>query len=169
MSGNRSRFALTVLAAAVALTACTSTGPGPDPSMASTVTVDDSWAGAADTGMTAVFATLTNDGDRDAVIVSGESTAAGRVELHEVTHDSGGDATMRRKESGFTVPAGGTKDLLPGGDHLMLMDLTQPLQPGVDVTVTVTFDDGSVLPIVAQVRDFAGGNAEYSPGPHDHG
>ncbi|ADU00161.1 MULTISPECIES: copper chaperone PCu(A)C [Mycolicibacterium] len=168
MSGNRNRFALTVLAAAISLTACTSSGSGPDASMASAVTFDESWARAADSGMTAVFGTFTNGGDRDAVIVSGESAAANRVELHEVTHNSGG-AMMRPKDGGFSVAAGGTKDLLPGGDHLMLIDLTQPLQPGDDVALTVTFADGSALPITAQVRDFAGGDEEYAPGAHHHG
>lgn len=57
----------------------------------------------------------------------------------------------------------------PGGDLLMLMDLKNPLEPGADVDATVTFEDGSTLPCTAQVRDFAGGNEEYSPGSHHHG
>ena len=46
----------------------------------------------------------------------------------------------------------------------MLMDLKQPLQPGADVTLTVVFEDGSTLPVTAQIRDFAGANEEYTPG-----
>jgi len=44
------------------------------------------------------------------------------------------------------------------------MDLKQPLQPGADVTLTVVFEDGSSMPVTAQIRDFAGANEEYSPG-----
>jgi len=37
------------------------------------------------------------------------------------------------------------------------------------VALTVTFEDGSTLPIAAQVRDFAGGDEEYAPSAHGHG
>jgi copper(I)-binding protein len=72
--------------------------------------------------------------------------------------------TMRPKEGGFAVPARGTRELIPGGDHLMLMDLKEPLQPGDDVSLTVVFEDGSTLPVTAQIRDFPGANEEYTPG-----
>nr|WP_260156048.1 copper chaperone PCu(A)C [Mycolicibacterium iranicum] len=151
------------------LTGCASAGPGAAAPMASAVTLDDAWAGAADTGMTAVFGTLTNTGSREARLVGGRSPAAATVEVHEVAAGANGIPTMRPKAGGITVPAGGAHDLEPGGDHLMLMDLTGPLKPGADVSVTVTFEDGSTLAVVAQVRDFAGGNEEYSPGAHGHG
>ncbi|WP_441964419.1 copper chaperone PCu(A)C [Mycolicibacterium houstonense] len=138
--------------------------------MADAVQVSEQWASAADGGMTAVFGTVTNTGHHDARIVSATSPAAGMVELHEVVSDGAGSKTMRPKDDGFIVPAGGTHELAPGGDHLMLMDLREPLQPGADVPVTVRFEDGSSLPVTAQVRDFAGGNENYqSPSPHGHG
>lgn len=168
MSGKRMGMALAALAV-VSLSACASPAPDERPSMASAVTFDDGWARAADSGMTAVFGTFVNNGDRDAHIVSGESPAAARVEIHEVAPDAGGTMAMRPKEGGITVAPRGTHELVPGGDHLMLMDLTGPLRPGSDVELTVTFEDGSTLPIAAQVRDFAGGHEEYSPGAHGHG
>lgn len=79
---------------------------------------------------------------------------------------------MRPKDDGLTVPAEGSHQLVPGGDHLMLIDITEPLQPGADVDLTVAFEDGSALPVTAQVRDFAGGNEDYRPPagtPHHHG
>jgi periplasmic copper chaperone A len=169
MSGNRIHAALGVFAITASLSGCASTGPTDTPSMASAVAFDDQWANSADTGMAAVFGTFTNAGGHDAVIVSGESPAAARVEIHEVVHEAGASMTMRPKEGGIVVPAGGAAELEPGGDHLMLMDLSGPLQPGADVSITVTFEDGSTLPITAQIRDFAGGDENYSPGPHGHG
>jgi periplasmic copper chaperone A len=169
MLGNRNRLVLSLATVVVSIAACASSGTVSDTSSASSVTFDDPWASSADMGMAAVFGTFTNGSDRDAVVVAGESPAAARVELHEVAPDAGGNKTMRPKQGGITVPAGATKELVPGGDHLMLMGLTQPLEPGADVALTVTFDDGSTLPITAQVRDFAGGGEEYSPGPHAHG
>ncbi|WP_396883086.1 copper chaperone PCu(A)C [Mycobacterium sp. SMC-4] len=154
--------------------ACGSADESPAP-MAEGVTISDQWASAADSGMTAVFGSVANTGPGDARIVGGSSPQAGHVEVHEVVPDATGTMIMRQIDGGLTVPAGGTRELIPGGDHLMLMDLTQPLLPGADVEVTVEFEDGSTLPVIAQVRDFAGGHEEYSPGagaegaPHHHG
>ncbi|CKI58833.1 copper chaperone PCu(A)C [Mycolicibacterium smegmatis] len=154
--------------AALALAGCTPQHE--EHTMAQTVTFADPWASAADTGMTAVFGTLQNTGHHDAHIVSATSPVAEMVELHEVAADANGVKTMRPKEAGFAVPAGGEHELAPGGDHIMLMDLTAPLQPGADVEVTVMFDDGSSLPVQAQVRDFPGGKENYQPAkPHDRG
>ncbi|MGA5534478.1 copper chaperone PCu(A)C [Mycolicibacterium nivoides] len=158
----------TALALAVGLGACTEQHH--DEKMAETVHVSEQWASAADTGMTAVFGTLKNTGHHDVRIVSATSPAAGMVEVHEVVSDGGGSKTMRPKEGGLTIAAGGTHELVPGGDHLMLMDLKAPLQPGADVPVSLMFDDGSSLPVTAQVRDFAGGNENYQPpSPRGHG
>lgn len=130
--------------------------------MAAEVTVSDQWASAAESGMAAVFGTFANAGHHEARIVSGASPIAGRVEVHEVTADATGTKTMHPKAGGIVVPAAGTHELAPGGDHLMLMDLKAPLSPGADVPVTVTFEDGSTLDVTAQVRDFAGANEDYS-------
>jgi periplasmic copper chaperone A len=145
--------------------------------MASTVTIGDQWASSADMGMAAVFGTLTNTGRHEARVVGGESPLAGRVEVHEVTPDATGTKVMRPKEGGIPVPAGGSHELVPGGDHIMLMDLKEPLKPGADVDLTVLFEDGSTLPVTAQIRDFAGADEDYLPSSeaptgvphHDHG
>jgi copper(I)-binding protein len=149
------------------LSGCTS-APDHDESMAATVSFSEQWVTAADSGMSALFGTVTNSGHHDARIVGGESSAAGMIEVHEVVSDAAGAKSMRPKAGGLAVPAGGTHELTPGGDHLMLMDLRQPLSPGADVAVTVLFDDGSTLPVTAQVRDFAGGDETYQPS-HGHG
>lgn len=163
----RSSTIAALAAVALVVSSCTSQMHD-EPPMAETVTIADQWASAADAGMAAVFGTFTNTGHHDAHIVSGDSSVAGSVELHEVKPDATGAKTMRPKDDGFVVPAGGTRDLVPGGDHLMLMDLREPLHPGADVVVTVVFEDGSTLPITAQVRDFAGADEHYQPS-NDHG
>ncbi len=156
-----------VLVAAVLLSACGSPAADDRP-MAGQVSIHDQWTAATDDGMAAMFGTLTNDGDREARITYGTSPAAGIIEMHEVVGESG-SKTMRPKDGGFVIAGGGSHDLAPGGDHVMLMDLTGPLSPGTDVTVTLVFEDGSSLPVTAQVRDFAGANEEYQPGHGSHG
>lgn len=157
---------------ALAGSGCTTAAEHDEHPMAEDVTFSDQWANSAEDGMASVFGTFTNTGHHAAHIVSGSSPAAGRVEIHEVSGDEDGNNIMRPNDGGITIPGGGTHQMTPGGDHLMLMDLTEPLYPGADVTVTVLFEDGSTLPLTAQVRDFPGGNEEYGPpagAHHDHG
>jgi copper(I)-binding protein len=129
------------------------------------VSVHDAWVKAADRGMTAAFAHVRNDSDQQVRILSASTPVAQGVELHEVVPD-GGVMKMQQKLGGFAIAAKSDMQLVPGADHLMLMDLTTTLMPGSDVEITVTFDDGSTLPITAQVRDFQGADEHYDPGAH---
>ena len=171
----RTMIAAVLTVCALLGSACTTPADHHEHPMAESVTLKNQWASSAEAGLAAVFGTFANTGHHEARIVSGTSPVAGRVEVHEVVPDAAGDKTMRPKANGVTVPAGETRELIPGGDHLVLLELKQPLQPGADVPLTVVFEDGSTLPITAQVRDFAGANEEYSPGdggggaPHHHG
>jgi len=130
---------------------------------AAVVSMTDQWVKAAPDGMTAMFGTLKNSGSQEMTLVSATSPVAGMVELHEVVN-TGGTSSMRPKEGGIAIPAGGSAVLAPGADHIMLMDLKEPLKPGADVTVTLAFKDGSTLPVTAQVRDFSGAAETYKPG-----
>ena len=161
-------MAALVAAASVSVAGCTKTDTAAGKTAAESVTVTDQWVKAAPTGMTALFGTLKNSGRGEVVVESATSPAAGMVELHEVVGEAG-STTMRPKEGGFSIPAGGTHLLVPGGDHILLMDLKQPLQVGTDVAVTLTFTDGSTLPVSAQVRDFSGAQENYQPGGHPAG
>ena len=68
---------------------------------------------------------------------------------------------MREKEGGHLIPAGETLSLMPGGDHIMLMGLTEPLLAGDSLSVTIELDNGETLVIDAQERDYQGANEEY--------
>lgn len=129
---------------------------------AGSVTVADAWARAAEEGMTAVFGVLENEAATDAHLVAAESDLAA-IELHEVV-EADGAAMMQEVSEGFTVPAGGSHELAPGGDHLMLMGLSAPLVAGDEVAVTLVFEDGSELEFTAVAKDFEGGDEEYRPG-----
>jgi len=49
----------------------------------------------------------------------------------------------------------------------MLMDLTAPLVAGDDVTLTLTYSDGTSSEITAPVKDYAGANENYEGGEMD--
>jgi copper(I)-binding protein len=161
----------TLIALIVAVLAVGCTSPAQehtDHAMAAGVVLQEQWASAGDGQMAAVFGTLVNNGHHEARLVSGSSPAAGRVEVHEVAGEAGAKA-MRPKEGGIVLAAGGSHELVPGGDHLMLMDLTAPLSVGSDIELTLQFEDGSTLPVTVQVRDFAGANEQYQPQHNGHG
>ena len=127
------------------------------------------WAKAAKSdGMTGVFGTLENRSERDLVIAdpagSVESDAAQTVELHEVTQDG----LMRPIPGEVRIPAGGSFELAPGADHIMLMGLRRDLLAGEDVRVTIRFADGTKAAFTVPVKAYAGANERYTgDDPHD--
>lgn len=160
---------LTALALTLALLAgCASTAPADSdvaeptapPTAAESVQVVDAWIKAVDEGMTGGFALLENTGSA-AVTLEGASTdAASMVELHEMVMRDG-VMVMQEKEGGIEIAPGVVHELMPGGDHIMLMGVTAALQPGDEVTVTLQFADGSTLEHAFTVKEFTGADEEY--------
>jgi periplasmic copper chaperone A len=72
-------------------------------------------------------------------LLSASSPVAGVVEIHEMKMD-GDVMRMRALPQGLALPAGQAVELKPGGYHLMLMDLKQPLKPGDTVAVTLVLE-----------------------------
>jgi copper(I)-binding protein len=128
---------------------------------AASLAVTDPWVKAADSGMTAAFGTLVNSGETDVVVISATSEITPMMELHETVENADGGMAMQPKQGGFTVPAGGEHELAPGGDHLMIMDLTTPVMPGELVTITLMLQDGSTVEVEATVKSFSGADEEY--------
>jgi copper(I)-binding protein len=118
----------------------------------SAVSVSDAYARAIPPGQpnSAVFLTLNNPSGQPRALVAAASPVADAVELH--THiEEGGMMRMRRVER-IEIPAGATVNLKPGGLHVMLIGLKENLQPGGQVDLTLTFDDGAQTQIQAPVR-----------------
>jgi copper(I)-binding protein len=167
----RARLTILVGLAAALLagsTACGTTNPtqNADAEATGSLTVLDPWVKAADEGMTAVFGTLVNNSSQEVTVVSAASPIS-PVEIHEVVM-SGGAMTMREKEEGITIPAGGSHVLEPGGDHLMLMELSQPVRPGDEVHLTLTLATGETHEFVAVSKPFAGAEETYRPHQEEH-
>ncbi|MBB2910196.1 hypothetical protein FHS43_001459 [Streptosporangium becharense] len=140
------------------------TAPVSGPAAAGAVlSVVDPWVKTTKKGMTAAFGTLVNNTDAEVTVVSGSTPLSPKVELHEVV-ESGGKMVMQPKQSGFVIPARGTHRLQPGGDHIMLMGVTEEVKPGAQVAFTLTLKDGKTLEFTAVGKDFAGGKEDYQPG-----
>lgn len=149
----------------LALTGCAGTATA-EPSAttapeADSITVEDAWVKTAEEGMSAAFGTIENTGDTDVVIVGASTAASPMIELHETVEDDSGAMVMRQKEGGFVIPAGDHLHLEPGGNHIMLMDLADPIVAGDEVTFTLEFEDGSTLEFTAPGKDYEGANETY--------
>ena len=96
-------------------------------------------------------------------IVSVHSPAAGVAEIHEMAME--GNVMKMRAVSGLELPAGKAVELKPGGYHVMLMDLKQPLGAGDTVALTLVVEgkDGKreTLNVKALVRALSAGDRKH--------
>lgn len=151
-------------ATALVLTGCSNSEESASGTDTAAISFEDSWIKAANSGMTAMFGTIVNDSGSDVTLTSVTTGVSPRVELHEMAADGSGAMKMREKDGGVTVPAHGSYELAPGGDHIMLFDLPAPVQAGTDVPFTFTFSDGETAQFTSQVRDFTGAREDYGNG-----
>jgi len=96
------------------------------------------------------FMTIKNQGTATDRLVSASSPVAGLVEIHEMAME-GGMMKMRALK-GIDLKPGATVELQPGGYHVMLEDLKQPLKQGDQVPVQLTFEKAGVLDIKVTVE-----------------
>jgi copper(I)-binding protein len=114
------------------------------------VTVSDAWIRGTVAGQqgTGAFMRLTSAADTTLVGVA--SPAAKVVEIHEMKHEGG----MMKMSAVARLPlaAGKPVELTPGGYHVMLMGLAQPLKEGDSIPITLTFEDkkGTKQAVVVQ-------------------
>ncbi len=102
-------------------------------------TVAEPWVRSTVPGQKATGAYLQITSATGGKLVSASTPVAGIVEIHEMTMD-GNVMKMRALPSGLDLPAGKAVALKPGGMHVMLMDLKQPLKPGDTVPLTLVVE-----------------------------
>jgi len=96
------------------------------------------------------FMGITNNSDKDHVLVDAEGTVAKMVELH--THTMKDGMMHMHKVEKVDLPAGKMVMLQSGGLHVMLMGLKQDLKPGDQVAISLVFEDGSKKKLDVPVR-----------------
>lgn len=100
--------------------------------------------------MGVAYFTITNRGKAEDVLVAASTPAAARVEIHQ-TSISDGMARMRPLKE-VAIAAGATVKVEPGGIHLMLVDLKQPLTPQAYVPLTLQFRDAGNVTVQLRVE-----------------
>ncbi len=116
------------------------------------VTVGDAWVREVppSSPVAAAFLTLENSGAKPVRLVEIESPLADKVHWHDMTLEGG---VMRMKvRPKVILPARSQVKLAPGGSHLMLLGVKQPLAVGTSVPLTLRFDNRQVVSVVAVVK-----------------
>ncbi|MYM34555.1 copper chaperone PCu(A)C [Duganella sp. FT50W] len=103
------------------------------------VTVGEPWVRATVAAQQATGAFMTLTATQTTKLVGASSPAAGAVEVHEMKMDN--DMMRMRQLQALDLPAGQAVKLAPGGYHLMLLGLKQPLKDGDKVPLTLEFED----------------------------
>lgn len=118
------------------------------------VKIDNAWVRGAVPGQLATGAFLDITSARDATLVKAESTIAAATEVHAMEMKN--NLMTMREVSKVDLPAGKQVRLAPGGLHIMLMDLKQPVKNGdmVALRLTIEYADKKreTVDVNAQVR-----------------
>jgi copper(I)-binding protein len=140
-------------AAALGLTACAddeqeATAAGP-------VAITGAWARVtppeAKTG--AIYMKIASEDGDTLTGASVPPEVAGMTQIHETVVGEGHGEMKMQEVAQLDVPAGGSVELKPGGYHVMLMKLAEPIAAGDSVPVTLTFERAGKVKVDAVARE----------------
>jgi copper(I)-binding protein len=83
-------------------------------------------------------------------LLSASSPVAKKAELH--TMEMAGMVMKMRPIAGLDIPAGQPVALKPGGEHIMLIGLQQPLREGQSFTLTLNFEKAGARTVSVAVE-----------------
>lgn len=123
-----------------------------DPIRQGNLEVDGAWArasiGASRPG--GAYFTVRNLGNEADRLIGLSSPVSAMPMLHETTVSEEGVSRMAHVEAP-EIPAGGALVLEPGGMHLMLMELTGPLEEGGTFPLTLIFETAGEVTVEVPV------------------
>ncbi len=100
--------------------------------------IQDAWVRGMVAPQRATGAFMKITSPQGARLVAVSSPAARVAEVHEMVMQ--GDVMAMRAIESLELPAGKAVELKPGGHHLMLMGIDQPLKAGDTVPLTLTLE-----------------------------
>ena len=110
-----------------------------------TLIISDAWVRATPPGkmMTAGYASLENV-SKDVITITGVSAEiAGHTSLHETRIER--DRSTMRPVAKLSIKAGERVSLKPGGLHIMLMKLSEPLTDGQSIDICLELENNDSL------------------------
>ena len=121
-----------------------------------TIAVENVWARATVPGQKVGAVYLEIRSESPAKLIGVSSPAARSAEIHSMSNE-GGVMKMRQLKQ-LDLPAAQTVRLAPNGNHIMLLDIKQPLQPGARVPLTLIVEQKGKkkwIQVQAEVRAVA--------------
>jgi len=109
------------------------------------------------------FLTIENKGAAPDRLIGGSGDFAGKVEIHEMAMNNG-VMTMRPLDKGLVIEPGKTVKLAPGGYHLMMTDLKNPLKQGEKLPVTLQFEKAGKVAVTLDVEGIGAKGPESAGG-----
>ena len=117
---------------------------------AKTIEIAAAWVRPAAKGQnSAAYLTVKNAGEETDTLVSVETPAAEKAELHE-TRDEQGVMKMQALKEGIAIKPGASVEFKPGSYHIMLFSLKKPLEAGDSVPLTINFAKAG--PVIADAK-----------------
>jgi periplasmic copper chaperone A len=98
----------------------------------------------------AAYLVIANHGDNADTLLGADTPVAGKVEMHEHVHQ---DGLMKMQQvEDLPIAAGESLTFQPGGYHLMLFNLTQPMNAGDKFPLTLHFAEAGDVEVVVNVQ-----------------
>jgi copper(I)-binding protein len=121
------------------------------PTDAKAIVVEHPWARATPAGAKtgAAYATLVNNGSSADRLLSATTSLAGKVQFHSVSEENG--VSRMREMHTVEVGPGAKVTFSPGGMHIMLVELKQPLKEGQTFPLTLNFEKAGKVDVTVSV------------------
>ena len=98
----------------------------------------------AQAGATAAYGTFHNHSPQDDRLIRASVTYGKKTEIHQMTLD-GDVMKMREIIGGIEIPAGEMIRLKQGGDHIMIMGLSEPITLDNSYEITFEFEKAGII------------------------
>jgi copper(I)-binding protein len=132
--------------------------------------VDHPWARATPRGAKtgAVYLTLVNHGGAPDRLLSATTPLADKVQFHSVSEENG--VSHMREMKSVEINPGGKITFSPGGMHIMLVGLKQPLKQGQSFSMTFIFEKAGKEDVTVPIAGIgAMRHSDMSNMMHEHG
>ena len=117
------------------------------------IEISDAYARTSMPGVlnSAAFMTIKNNSDKDVNLVAANTDKSDVTELH--THINENGMMKMQKVDFIKIPAKSQAVLKPGSDHIMLMNLANPIKEGDQIKINLKFDNNENFDISVKAKN----------------
>ena len=136
-----------LLRSAIAALACAAASAFAQPSP---ITISGAWVRATVPGQGGTGAFMTLQSPQTLELVGASTPVAGVAQVHAMKLE--GNTMHMQHLPALALPAHQSVTLTPGGNHIMLMDLKQPLAAGSTIAITLQLKDAAGVAVTQTLQ-----------------